>query len=229
MTGNKLWTLGVVVVIAAVVGMGWFLAIAPVLGQAAASESQAEGIVTQNRASDASIAKLAALSRQQPSQQKILAALQAAVPDSANLNDFLDQLQVLAQANGVTITNFTAAEAVGYGGAAGAAPTQVARTPATNPGSTTPAAPTPAVPTAATGGALAGKLFTVPITLALTGQSDGVLAFTRAAQTGIRFFLVTGVAFSGASNPGASGTLTGSIFVLRESFPAVTGTPAHTP
>lgn len=219
MTGNRLWTLGVAVVIAALVLMGWFLAISPVLGQANAAETQAQGIVTQNTASDASVATLATESKQLPKQQKILTALQAAAPDSAHLADFLDQLQALAQANGVTITNFTAAEAVAYGGVAGAAATPTAPSAASG---TTPGAPTPdtsAAATAATGGALAGKLFTVPVTLAMSGPSDQVLSFIKAAQTGIRFFLVTGVTFTGASTPTANGTLTGSIFVLRESLP----------
>lgn len=216
MTGNRLSTLGMVVATVAVALLGWFLAISPALTQAGAAESQAQGIVAANNASDASTTALAAEFKTLPAKVKQLAALQAAAPESADLDGFLDQLQNLATANGATITSFTASEAVAYGGSANAVPATTpspsASTDTTSTGTTSTGA---AGPAAVTGGALAGKLFTIPITLALTGNADQVIAFSKAAQLGARFFLVTSVSFTGGDQAG--GTLTGYVFVVRES------------
>ncbi|MES2169265.1 MAG: hypothetical protein V4479_00875 [Actinomycetota bacterium] len=220
MTGNRLWTVGAIVATIAVALLGWFVAISPVLTLASASETQAQGIEAQNSASDASITALAAEFTTLPEKIKELAALQSAAPESADLDDFLDQLQNLATANGATITSFTAAEAVAYGGSANAVP---ATTP--TPGATAGASTGAAGPAAVTGGSLAGKLFTVPITIALTGNADQVIAFSKAAQLGARFFLVTSVSFTGGSQAG--GTLTGYVFVVRE--PSATGSDSATP
>ncbi len=235
MTGNRLWTVGMVVATIAVALLGWFLAISPVLTQAGAAETQAQGIVAQNAASDASTAALAAEFKKLPDKVNQLASLQSAAPESADLDDFLDQLQNLAAANGATITSFSAAEAVAYGGSANAVPATTPTPSASAAAGTGTTSTGAAGPAAVTGGSLAGKLFTVPITIALTGNADQVIAFSKAAQLGARFFLVTSVSFTGGNQAG--GTLTGYVFVVREpttttgggATSAGTATPSATP
>lgn len=229
MTGNRLWTIGTAVLIVAIVVMGWFLVISPVVAQGRAAESQVAQIQSQNAAKQSSMKVLETQFATLPEQTAKLAALQMNVPDSADLGDFLDQIQGLAAASGVTVTNFAASEATAYGSGAGAV---VAPPAAPAPTSSASAAPGATAtkgaaegPAAVTGGDLSGKLFTVPISLAVTGSSQQIMAFAEAAQTGKRFFLVTGVSFNG-DGVTTTGTVTGSIFVVRE--PLSPSAPAAT-
>ena len=220
MTGNRLWTLGSVVLIVAIVAMGWLLAISPMLTQADAARLQAQTIDAQNASQQVSTTKLAASFAKLPELEATLATLQKAIPEDADLDTFLDGMQKTADATGVVVNSYTAAEAVAYGGGSiTAAPAQPAGaspspSPSPSPDSGSTGSVAPAVP-ADPAGALAGKLFTVPVTLGLKGSPEQVMAFTRAMQESSRFFLVTDVSFAGGS--GATGTVAGSLFVLRAS------------
>ncbi len=236
MTNNRLWTIGVVLGIGAIVLLGWFLGISPALTQGSAAAAQTQQVSDQNAALRASGDKLKAQFAKLPQLNSQLTALQVEVPGSPALDDFLDQLQGLAQLSGVTISSFTAGEAVPYGGTAAAA----AAVPLLKPTGTSTASPT-ASPTpnptpiagvpSATGvstvtqpsASLARRLFTVPLTLGIKGSKEQVMAFTNASQLNARFFLVTHVSLVGGSNPAASsGTLTGDVFVVRNVTPAAT-------
>ncbi len=221
MTGNRLWMLGVSLVAVMIVVFGWLFGIYPALSQADLATSQAQSTDAQNAAQRAALVKLKSQYEKLPDLEKELAGLQLSVPESSNLDDFLDQLQGLAQANGVTITAFTAAEATVYGGGApGAAPTA--------PTPTASAAPTQGETPAATPqkqSGVVGSLFTVPITVAVKGTPGQIMAFTDAAQKGTRFFLVTADSFTGATPPGeGTGTLTGFVFVMHETGSAAAST-----
>jgi len=212
--------LGVTLVALAVVALGWVLGISPLLTQADLASSQAQAADSQNAAQQASLVKLKGQYDKLPELRAELEKLQLAVPETANLDDFLDQLQAIAQSTGVTITAFTAAEGTLYGG-----------------GTTAPAAPAPTA-TPAPGGAAAtpttgatasasitDRLFSVPVTVAVQGTPEQVMAFTDASQKGIRFFLVTGDQFTGASSAaGGGGTLTGFVFVVRDAPAAASAT-----
>ena len=212
--------LGVTLVALAVVALGWVLGISPLLTQADLASSQAQAADSQNAAQQASLVKLKGQYDKLPELRAELEKLQLAVPETANLDDFLDQLQAIAQSTGVTITAFTAAEGTLYGG-----------------GTTAPAAPAPTA-TPAPGGAAAtpttgatasasitDRLFSVPVTVAVQGTPEQVMAFTDASQKGIRFFLVTGDQFTGAAAAtGGGGTLTGFVFVVRDAPAAASAT-----
>jgi hypothetical protein len=221
-TGNRLWMLGVALASVAVIALGWILGISPTLAQADLASSQAQAADSQNAVQQAALVKLKGQYDKLPELSAQLKQLQLAVPETANLDDFLDQLQAIAQSTGVSITTFTAAEGTLYGGgtatAAAPAPTPTATaTPA--PGGTSAASGTTA-PAASAG--ITDRLFSVPVTVAVKGTPEQVMAFTDASQKGIRFFLVTGDQFTGATSPdGGGGTLTGFVFVVHGAPAAV--------
>ena len=218
MTGNRLWMLGVALASVVVIALGWVLGISPVLTQADLASSQAKAAVAQNTAQQASLAKLKSQYDKLPELSADLKKLQLAVPETANLDDFLDQLQAIAQSTGVSITAFTAAEGTLYGGGTAAAPAAPAPTATATPA---PGDTSAASAKAATPAGITDRLFSVPVTVTVQGIPEQVMAFTDASQKGIRFFLVTGDQFAGAASAdGGGGTLTGFVFVVHDATAA---------
>jgi hypothetical protein len=216
--------LGVALVALAAVALGWVLGISPLLTQADLASSQAQAADSQNAAQQASLVKLKGQYDKLPELNAELKKLQLAVPETANLDDFLDQLQAIAQSTGVSITTFTAAEGTLYGGGTAAAPAAPAPTPTATPAPGGASATSAASGTTASAG-ITNRLFSVPVTVAVKGTPEQVMAFTDASQKGIRFFLVTGDQFTGAASAdGGTGTLTGFVFVVRDA--PVTAVPA---
>jgi Tfp pilus assembly protein PilO len=223
MTGNRIWMLGVALVAVVVVALGWVFGISPLLAKADLASSQAQSADAQNAAQRLALVRLKSQFQKLPELSAQLTELQRSVPQTANLDDFLDQLQQLAQSTGVSITGFTAAEATLYGGAEGA-------TAAPKPATSTPAPTDSAAPSSGTttpASSLTDRLFSVPITIVVKGSSDQVMAFTDACQKGTRFFLVTTDSFTGSSDhpEDDGGTLTGFVFVVRDA-PATAAAPA---
>lgn len=220
MNGNRVWMLGVAVAAVVIIAFGWLFAISPTLAQADLATSQTQSADAQNTAQQVALVRLKSQYDKLPKLKADLANLRATVPETANLDDFLDQLQQLAQSTGVTITGFTAAEASLFGGADAATPTPTAsETP--KPADAAGSANASATATASSG--VKDKLFSIPVTIAVKGSPEQVLAFTDASQKGARLFLVTGDGFTGSrDNPSDDGgTLTGFVFVVRDAPAAV--------
>lgn len=215
--------LGVALVALVAVALGWVLGISPLLTQADLASSQAQAADSQNAAQQASLVKLKGQYDKLPELRAELEKLQLAVPETANLDDFLDQLQAIAQSTGVTITAFTAAEGTLYGGGTSAtAPAAPAPTATATPAPGGASATSPSGTT--TSASITDRLFSVPVTVAVQGTPEQVMAFTDASQKGIRFFLVTSDQFTGASSAGGGGTLTGFVFVVRDAPAAASAT-----
>jgi Tfp pilus assembly protein PilO len=221
--------LGVTLAAVVVVALGWLFAISPTLAQADLASVQADNTKAQNAAQQIALVKLKGQHDKLPQLQADLAKLQVAIPDAVDLDDFLDQLQQLAQATGVTITTFTAAEATPYGGneaaATGSASSSSSSSGSSSSDSST--APADASKTDAASTAQEGvktRLYSVPISIVLTGTPEQVMAFTDASQKGDRFFLVTSDTFTGSRDhpEDDGGTLTGFVFVVRDAPPSVT-------
>jgi hypothetical protein len=218
MTGNRLWMIGVALVAVVVVAIGWLVGISPMLEQGSAAAAQIRTVDAQNVAQRAALVPLRAQFNDLSALRAELKAIQDVIPETTDLDDFLDELKARADDAGVTISAFAAAEGTLYGGAAGTAPAATAPTPAPSaaPSGAPTAAPTaagvPAAAAALTG--VEGTLFTIPITVTVDGPSDKVMAFTDSVQKNGRFFLVTSSTFSGSTTP-PGGTLTGFVFVVQ--------------
>jgi hypothetical protein len=199
MTVNRIWVIGTAIVVVVILALGWLLVIAPTVGQAQAAQQQTQTTNTQNAAQQASIVRLKAQSKKLPQSKAQLAKLQKSIPETFKSEDFLDQMEVDAASAGVVITNYSFGEAAAYGSAS----------------TTATAAPTPSPSAAAAaGGALSGKLFTVPISITARGSIPQVIEFIRLAQQNPRFFLLPSASYAVGQG---SGTITGSVFILNES------------
>jgi Tfp pilus assembly protein PilO len=226
-TGNRLWTLGVVAFVLAVVVFGWLFAISPALASADAARAQTKTVDAQNAGTKASNAVQESKLAKLPELKAELAALQLQMPQSQQLEDFLDEIAALAAKSEVAVDTAAMSEAIPYGGAAVAGGAAATSTPApsttpTPTASSAPAAGAPAAPAAQPDAALAGKFFTIPVSIKVKGTLDHVMGFVDSMQTGQRMFAVTAVAFVGGKSGPPEATLTGSIFVVRESAAGAT-------
>jgi Tfp pilus assembly protein PilO len=226
MDKTRLWIIGAAIVMVVIVALGWVVAIQPQLDAASAADNQTTSIEKTNTQSAAALEQLKKDYKNLPALQSKLVTLQKSVPSDQSIPSFVDELYEIAAKNGLTITNWTAADAQAYKPvqpAAGSAPTA---TPSPSASST----PAPVVvPTPAVAGPTAGvppvvsSLITpanfaaVPVTVSVNGPYANILEFLHGTQTGQRLFLVT--AFSSApstSGPGFDGTVSGLIYVLTQ-------------
>ena len=167
-----------------------------------------------------------------------LDALRLQVPESAEVDSFVRELQLLAAANGIDLTGLTVPEASLYPAAAA-----VAAAPTSAPSATATPAPvptdltTPVATTTSTASssdvqpspALAPNLYTINLIITVSGPGDGIIAFIDALQKGTRIFLVTSVNLSTqAADSLGTATITGHLFIVSPT-PAPTPSPTETP
>lgn len=227
MDRNRLWTLGAVVVMIAVIAGGWFLGIQPQLDAGGAANQTRQTVEAQNAQSAATLVALkkdysgiGALKHQ-------LAQLRQSVPSTAAMSAFVTELDTLAGSYGVSVTSISVSDALPYVQPAPAAPAPApaaaaaagsgsTATPTPAPTATTPATPAPGTTpsttsaTTETGAATSAPAITatnfaaIPVQLALTGSYEQVLDFVHGLQNGSRLFLVTALSTTTAT-AGAAG------------------------
>ncbi|SBN61385.1 Pilus assembly protein, PilO [Curtobacterium sp. 9128] len=230
MSKNRLSLVIALVVTVAVLAGGWFLGVQPQLAQAASNGTQQETIDATNDRNRTELERLAKANESLDSTKAELAKLQASLPSTADTDPFVESLNGFATSSGVTITSVTIGDPEQYvpvsttpAGTATAAPSASASaTPA--PGST--AAPTAAAtPQAADPHSdpliTSSNFSVISVTVAVDGSYDQALAFTQAAQSGARLFLVSGIAATSTDEKppmeAQSWSLTGTIYVLADS------------
>lgn len=224
--------LAVLAMVVVAVG-GFFLAVQPQLTQTAAAREQLQTVEQTNATSRTELARLREQAAQLPAMRQELAALDASVPDRADLPAFIDQLNGVAAATGMTVSSFTASDATAYAPVA-AAPTGDT-TASSEPTSTATPAPSasPTAPELVTNPAItAQNLSIVPVTVAVDGTFDQALAFVKGVQSGKRLFLITTITSSeqsgddGTTTTSSTWTFGGSVYVLDRSTDAASGTAA---
>ncbi|GAA1440198.1 type 4a pilus biogenesis protein PilO [Leifsonia poae] len=226
MDKTRLWAIGAALLMVVVVALGWVVAVQPQLDAASAADAQTATIQTTNAQSAAALEQLKKDYKNLPALQDKLTALQKSVPADQSIPAFVDELYAIAAQNGLTITNWTAADAQAYKTVT--PPAAAAPAPTASPSATPTPAPSVA-PTAPVAAANAGvppvisalitpaNFAAVPITVSVNGPYENILAFLHGTQTGQRLFLVTG--FSSApstTSPGFDGTVSGLIYVLDQ-------------
>ncbi|WP_165063407.1 hypothetical protein [Marisediminicola senii] len=150
--------------------------------------------------------------------------LQEEVPPEADVETFIDEVTLLAAESGVILTAFTAEEPIMFSGVA--VPEGEAAATTEQPAEVAaPDAATATSTSAASATGLEGRLFTIGVSIEVTGSPEQVLDFTGAVQEGNRLFLSTAVEFAADADP-ATGTIAGYIFVVRSTPGAVVETPA---
>jgi len=200
MNATRLWTFGAVVVIAAILVLGWLIGAAPLLQQAGAADSDRTAVETQNLAQRAALETMKADFERLDEVQAELAELQASVPAEEQADYFARGVEQAALRHGVRPTSVVVGELPFLGGATGEEPLALSGT-----GGVATSTP-------------AGTVYALPVTIGLEGTGLDIMATLRDLQALPRLFLVTGVTVTSAEVDGElpTGTISGYIFILTD-------------
>ena len=244
MDRNRLWLIGLVAAMVAVVAVGWLLGIQPQLAAVATADQSRATVQAQNATNEAVLAKLKKDYSSIDELKQKLVSLRQSVPASAEMSAFVTELDMLAGANQVTVNSITVSDAMPYTPPVAPAP---APTPSASPSATPSATPSPvaappveptAPPTVTNSKITAANFIAIPIQLALSGSYSNVLNFVSGLQTGPRLFLVTALstkesAVAGAPAGAVDSTVGGFVYVVLDpgaaAAKAATPTPKPTP
>jgi Tfp pilus assembly protein PilO len=220
--GHQLKVLITVVLMIAVLGGGWVLAIQPALASAFAAQSSRDDVRTQNDAVLAEIAMLKAAEAELPALKKDLGKLTASIPFTDDSSALLDSIHDLASDAGVVVDAVTLEDALPY---AAPQPVEAAAAAPAADADSAPAdeAANPLVPTT-DDRITAANFVLVPVTVAVSGSFGDVLDFVEGVQNGPRLFLVNKLNSSAdAEGDGSTvkATVGGYVYVLLgEAIPA---------
>jgi hypothetical protein len=246
--GNKTstWVGGAVVVALLIAVAGWFFAISPTIDEASTATIDAQAAEDRN---DQLAAQLVTLKEQATHLEEYkldLAGLQAQIPTTDGIPEFLRRIDTQAQAAGTTVTVVTVAAPANVQPAVPAAP--AAATPAPADGATPEPTPSPAADAAAeavaaapTGPAVIPGFVAIQVDITAVGTVANTFALLNSlqAESG-RQFLVTGLKATGQKEAepadGRPATaegdvelvITGFIYVLQDLAPVAPadGAPA---
>lgn len=225
----------------ALVAAGWFLVAQPQLAAASTANTTLVGVESQSAATQAAIKQLISQQKDLPRLTTDLAALRLSIPSGADSSAYINGLDALAAASGVTITQLTLDNPVLYSSPAPApaAPTTGA-TPSPTPSPTVAKAPVKTGWTPPTDSRITGANFiAIPVSVTTTGNWATTLTFLKGLQTGQRLFLITGISTELDASGVLKATAKGYIYVLldpasakidtSEAESALTPTPTPTP
>ena len=217
-----------------IVVASWFLAINPTLSAASDVRAQTAQVRSQNDALTAEVAKLKSDFAKLGDYKAQLAAIQVQIPSTAQLSDYLRQLDAIAAAHSVTVTAITPGTPTAVKAAAQPAPAAAA-----TPAPSATASGTGTTSSATASGVPAG-FTSIPMSVSVLGSYDNTLAFLSDLQTATpRLFLVSGFSATGQQDAAASGgkpktsvgdqqlVITGFLYVLPDT--TASATPAATP
>lgn len=191
MTNNRIWVMGGVLVIVAVLALAVLLGVKPQLDAAQASRSERESVEQLNAQKTAELASLKEEFTHLDEVAAQVAELRKAVPSTPDLDTLTGQLAAMQAATGVTITSYTPSDPTVF-------------TPAADIAAQVP----PTID--------ATRFVTIPVTISISGTRKADLAFVNALQTGERLFLVTSVTISPDNNGVTSTSITGITYVLLD-------------
>jgi Tfp pilus assembly protein PilO len=228
MDKNRMWIMGSVIVMVAVVALGLLLGIQPQLAAVATANDARAAVEASNAGQALVLTKLKSDFAGIDALKAELVPLQASVPSGTDMPRFVTQLGTLAGSTSVTLSGMTVANAVPY-----AAPAALASTGTTDAATGTPAAATPLTNAQIT----ATTFASLAVQITVTGSYAHALDFISGLQSGQRLYLVTGIttaptaaAATEGATAGSTGdvtaTITGLVYVLVP--PATTPTPAPT-
>jgi hypothetical protein len=226
------------------VAAGWFLVAQPQLASAATANTSLAGVQSQISATQATITHLVGEQKKLPSLKKDLAALRLSIPATAASSAYINGLDALAAASGVTITELTLDDPVVYTSPAPVVPTAPAAgaspspTPTPTPTSTKAPAPTGWTPPSDPR-ITEANFIAIPVSVATSGDWGTTLTFLKGLQSGQRLFLVTGISTELDAVGALKATVKGYIYVLIDPASAkidtskaesdLTPTPTPTP
>jgi hypothetical protein len=224
-TNLRIWVIGSVVAMVALLAGGWLVGAQPFLTAASAASASASQIAMTNQSTQSRLARLAKQASDIRGLKSQEAVATAAVPASLDSNAFVARINAIAATVHVSVQSVTPGTPQAYTEPASVQAAQQAATiatqPSASPSASASAAPAPAaapVPAlAATDPSISGANFTVvPMTVAVKGTMEATLQFTHALQHDQRLFLVSGYTLAAGESGGhtVTATLTGYIYAL---------------
>lgn len=207
MNSNRLWLIGTAIVVIAVFALGWFVGIQPLLATTATAISNAEAVDAINAQEQATLLQLKEEYEEIDDIRDQVDEAELSIPTRAKLSTFILQVNSLAAATGVIVSNITTGDGILYVLPEGAAILDEEGQPI----------PAPAAPE---------NLVFVPMNIKVSGPYASVLAFIKGLQSGDRLFMATQVAVAAeaaaAPDPKSKepvvaifgGEITGQIYVL---------------
>ena len=208
MIATRVWSVGAVALIGAILALGWFLGISPLLAQKAAADAERASVEAQTVAQQATLQVMKADFENLDAILAELKPLEASIPSYEGVELFAAYVSTVAAQHELSVTTYVASE-MPFGGAVveGEAAT-------TSSGTGGPALQT-----------AAGTVYALPITIGFEGTPEALTDAVRTLQTGPRLFLVQNVSFARGSAGGTpSATVTGYLFLLTDR--ALAATPA---
>lgn len=227
MDKNRMWVIGSVLAMVAVLLLGWVAGIQPQLAAAATADDERSTVEQTNIIQEAALAKLKEDFAGIDALKATLVPLAASVPSGTEAPAFVSQIDALAVAHGVTLAGITMADPVAYTPVVPPAAVAADGTDAAAAAADAPAAGSAeAVPTpeAAVAGAppvtnsqiTATNFASLAVSIDVSGSYTNVLNFVSALQSGTRLFMVTGLKTAAVADaPGeVTATISGFIYSL---------------
>ena len=184
MDKNRLWIIGAVLAIVALISGGWLIGISPQLALANTANTERANVVVANATNEGVLAKLKKDYLNIDALKSQLSTLQDAVPTSASISSFVTELNTLANTRKITLKSITVSDAKAYTPATQAS--QAAGSPQTNPKIT------------------AANFVIIPVAITISGDYGRVLDFVNDVQLGQRLFLVSSLSSTGSTDSGGS-------------------------
>jgi Tfp pilus assembly protein PilO len=206
MNATRLWTLGTIIMIIALLAGTWMIGVSPRLSEATLANDERANVEQQNLMHQATLVALQTQFEGKGELEKELTEMQKAVPSSLELPALINELNRLSGNAGVVVKSLTLGVPTPY-----VLPTDAA----------------PADPqfTAAMAGITPENLLIIPIDLSVSGTYGAVMAFVSSIQTGDRLILVHDLALASgamADDAAVEFTLSGQLFVLMDATQAAT-------
>lgn len=204
MNSARLWTLGAVVAILALLGGAAGLGVQPLLAAAAAADATTATTNTQNAASRVELARLTRVAATQSALEAQSADLELAIPSALQLNTFTRDIRKIAERDGVTLDSIVPAAGTAYVPPVTAEPAATATPAATDGEAAAPAPAETADPRSPWFGATdpmvtSDNFVLVPVSIVVKGTAAATTAFATDVQQGDRVFAVN--SFTSTTNP----------------------------
>ena len=209
MNKNKLWVVGAVLVMVALVAGGWLIGIQPQLSAVASADQNRVIVESQNAKNQLLLTKLKRDYEGIVVLKNQLDTLRAAVPAGADISTFVSELNGLASTHKITVKSISVSDAKPYA----PAPPVPASTPGGRPSVTTT---NPRITSA--------NFVLIPVQFSVTGNYATVLDFVHDVQTGPRLFFVSTFTTTGSTTAaGVANAAKASKVVIPEKVDAAVG------
>lgn len=215
---NRIWVIGAVIVMVAILALGFFLGAAPRLDEIGKNEIARQSAVQQNEVQSVALAGLKADFENIATFTAELAELQKAIPSTNDLSSFIGDLKKLEDKSGVVLTTFSSTDAQPFVLDVGLPEPEVVE-PAEGEEAegATPAPPVaPVIPEGTPIQTLAPEEFVViTVSLTVTGKQAAILTFVDNLQNADRRYLVTSLNITtDTETKEYTGVIEGYVYVL---------------